>query len=121
MSYKILLVFTLLATVGGFLTLLPREAASNPNLMGYRSLCPFAPAATLFCFFLAGLSCFIRSTWIKDQSGSAKERWQRHRFRTVPVLLILMGALLFTGRYVQVKQVSNWDENTGATVMEEKK
>jgi len=37
LSYRLLILFTVLATLGGQLTLLPRAAASYPNLIGYSS------------------------------------------------------------------------------------
>jgi hypothetical protein len=76
LSYRLLILFTVLATLGGLLTLLPRAAASYPNLIGYSSLCTFAPAATFYCFFLAGLSCVIRATFVK---GEDEVPWQEYR------------------------------------------
>lgn len=102
-SYKLLLLLTVVATIGGILTLLPRSAASYPNLIGYNSLCTFAPAATLFCFFIAGFTCFIRSTFIKDQSGAAAERFKRHAKSLMPLGLLLAAALLFNFRYINIK------------------
>jgi len=103
LSYKVLFLFTVLATLGGLATLFPREAASWPNILGYRSLCTFAPAATFFCFFLAGTSCFIRSVFIKDQSGTAQERFKKHRRSLIPLALVLIVALGFTGGFLKVK------------------
>jgi hypothetical protein len=103
LSYKLFLLFTILATVGGFLTLLPKSGASYPNLLGYLSLCTFAPAATFYCFFLAGFSCFIRSTLIKDQSGSRQDRVKKHGKSLIPLAIILIIALFYTYRYVEIK------------------
>ena len=117
-SYKLLLLFTIVATAGGVLTLFPRGTASYPNILGYRSLCTFAPAATFFCFFLAGTSCFIRAAFIKDQSGTKANRFSRHRRALIPLTLLLITALGFTGRFVQVKSQytgPSLDENTAAT------
>lgn len=102
-SYKIMLVFTLLVTIGGLFTLLPWSRASYPNLISYTSLCTFVPAATFYCFFLAGLSCFIRSTFIKDQSGSRLERFNRHKKSLIVLGVILIVALGFTYRYGVIK------------------
>ena len=82
---------------------MPREAASWPNILGYSSLCTFAPAATFFCFFLAGLSCFIRSVFIKDQSGTPQKRFKKHRRSLIPLTLVLILALGFTGGFLKVK------------------
>jgi len=103
LSYKLLLLFTLLATLGGIITLIPRAAASYPNLIGYTSVCTFAPAATFFCFLAAGLSCFIRSSFIKDQSGSRGERFKRHSKSLVILSLVLAVALFFTWRFTEIK------------------
>lgn len=103
LSYKLLLLLTIVATTGGILTLMPRAGASYPNLIGYNSLCTYAPAATLYCFFIAGFSCFIRSTFIKDQSGSKGERFKRHLKRTIPLGIILVAALIFHFRYLDIK------------------
>lgn len=103
MSYKIMLIFTLFITIGGLLTLLPWSGASYPNLIGYSSLCTFTPAATFYCFFLAGLSCFIRSTFIKDQSGNKVERFKRHKKSLFVLGIILIIAIGFTFRYIEIK------------------
>lgn len=102
-SYKLLLLFTILATVGGIITMLPRQAASYPNVVYYLSVCTYAPAATAWCFLLAGLSCFIRGTFIKDQSGSASERFRRHAKSLIPLGLLLIAALFFHVRYLNIK------------------
>ncbi len=104
-SYKVLLAISVLTTLAGLLTLLPRFSASYPNLMGYRSLCTFAPAATFFCFFIAGTACFIRSTFIRDQSGNPGERFRRHSPRLLIPVLVLAAAFFFTWRFHEVKSV----------------
>jgi len=63
--YGVLLIVTILCAVGGLLTLLPVQGASYENVLGYRSLCTFAPAATLFCFTAAGITCTIRASLVK--------------------------------------------------------
>ena len=114
-SYKLLLLFTILATVGGILTLMPRQAASYPNLVNYLSLCTFAPAATLYCFLIAGLSCFIRATFIKDQSSSAGERLRKHSRSLIPLVLVLAAAVFFNIRYIGIKAYYT-DTDTSASV-----
>jgi uncharacterized membrane protein len=104
LSYKILLSVTILATLGGLFTLIPVTTASYPNILGYSSLCTYTPAATLFCFLIAGTTCFIRSTFIKDQSGSIKERIKKHRHSFISLLLILILALTAAFRISAVKQ-----------------
>lgn len=101
--YSFLLLISLLATVGGMLTLMPRSAASYPNILGYSSLCTFAPAATFYCFFIAGLSCFIRASFVKDQLGTAGERFHNHRKALFIPGFLLAAALSSTYFFMQVK------------------
>jgi hypothetical protein len=92
------LAFTVVATIAGLLTLMPWEAASYPNVMGYRSLCTFAPAATLACFFLAGLSCFLRATFLKESGDDPREKFRKHRHALAPLgllLLLFIAALIW--------------------------
>lgn len=123
LSYKVLLLFTILASIGGLLTLLPREAAGYPNILGYRSLCTFAPAASFFCFLLAGISCFIRATFVKDQSGNPGNRFGKHRRALIPLILVLLIALGSTVWFLQVKSRyprGGSDTETAATASEKK-
>ncbi len=113
-SYKILLVLTFLAAVGGIITLLPNGNASYPNILGYKSVCTFAPAASFFCFFIAGSICFIRSTFIKDGSGTQKERFRKHAARLIPLAIILALGLASFGWYLSVK-APYIDAESGAT------
>ncbi len=119
LSYKILLFVTILATLGGLLTLLPVATASYMNVMGYRSLCTFAPAATLFCFLIAGITCFIRSTFIKDQSGSIKQKVKKHILSFIPLALILIFALVAAFWIISEKQ-KYCDSGSAATEIPEK-
>jgi hypothetical protein len=52
----------------GVLTLLP-AAASKPNLIGYYSLCTFAPVSTLILWAIAGLT--YRGIWAKTKQATA--------------------------------------------------
>ncbi|MBN2617408.1 MAG: hypothetical protein JXR64_03745 [Spirochaetales bacterium] len=103
LSYKIMLLITILATIGGLLTIIPYSGASYPNIIGYKSLCTFAPAATFFCFSIAGVSCFIRSTFIKDQSGLRRERFKRHSNKLLIVFVLICCATFFTYKYNIIK------------------
>jgi uncharacterized protein with FMN-binding domain len=64
------LAFSILAVV----TLLPNAAASKPNVLGYRSVCSFAPAATALCGLLAGITCALRNRVVSRGSASARYR-----------------------------------------------
>lgn len=112
--YKLLLVFTVLCSIGGILTLWPFSGASYPNIIGYSSLCTFTPAASLFCFLMAGISCMIRAAFAREASGSAKERITRHRAAFFPLGFLLIAALICTvwfgvikGRYTGVDAASS--------------
>jgi len=59
-------VFTLAAAV----TLVPWEGAPWPNLWGYKSVCPFAPGATLGCALLAALTCILRNRLVRKERTS---------------------------------------------------
>ena len=116
--YAALLILTVLAAAGGVVTLLPREAASYPNLLGYRSVCTFAPAASLFCFAAAGVSCFLRASLAKESSGTPRQRMARHFGSVVPIALVLLLALGSTVWYAVVK-VRYVDASTEATARTE--
>lgn len=102
-TYRVLLIFTVLATLGGILTMIPRESASYPNILGYRSLCTFAPSATFFCFLAAGLSCFIRAAFIRESSGSIGKKIRKHGKSFIPLSLVAAIALGFTVWFVSIK------------------
>lgn len=87
LAYKALLGLSLLFSLGAVLTLIPNPAASWPNILGYRSLCTFAPAATAVCGLLAGITCLIRSRLVSAQARS-------NRYRPVFVPAIVFLALL---------------------------
>jgi len=68
--YGALLILTILLAVAGVLTLMPAAGASYPNVMGYNSLCTFAPAASLYCFLAAGITCVLRASLVKRPAFS---------------------------------------------------
>jgi len=87
------LAFSILAVV----TLVPNPAASKPNVLGYRSVCSFAPAATALCGVLAGITCTLRNRILSRNASSA-----RYRPLFVPVgvgVLLLTAALVFGIRF----------------------
>jgi len=119
LSYKLLLLLTILATIAGLVSMIPAQGASYDSVMGYKALCTFAPASVFFCFLVAGLSCFIRSTFIKDQSGSPQERFKRHGKSLIPLTLILILALGSTVWFNQVKK--QYTDGVSSATMEETK
>ena len=87
------LAFSVLAAV----TLIPNPAAAKPNVLGYRSVCSFAPAATALCGVLAGITCTIRNRVFSRRASS-----MRYRPLIVPAgvgILLLAGALVFGIRF----------------------
>lgn len=87
------LAFSILAVV----TLIPNAAAAKPNVLGYRSVCSFAPAATALCGVLAGITCTIRNRRFSRRASS-----MRYRPLIVPgavAVLLLAIALVFGIRF----------------------
>jgi hypothetical protein len=60
--YKILSGLAILLLICALLTILPYPAASKPNLLGYKSLCAFAPLSTLILLGAAGFVRIFRDT-----------------------------------------------------------
>lgn len=118
LSYKLLLGLTVLFTLGAVLTLIPYAGASYPNVFGYYSLCTYSPAATLYCLFAAGTVCFIRSTFIKDQEGSSKDKFKRHSHSLAALVLVLILAVSSSVWFSRVK-AQYIDDTAAATVLEE--
>lgn len=101
-AYGGLLILTIAAAVGGVLTLIPAAGASYENVLGYRSLCTFAPAATLYCFAIAGASCVVRASLVKRKAQFGKPVFRAPAIVVVAVTLVL--ALAATGWFVTVKR-----------------
>lgn len=117
-TYIVLLIITILITLGGLLTLMPWPAASYENVFGYKSLCTFAPAATLFCFLIAGTFCFLRAAFFKPQGGTASERFRRHAKHLIPLAVVLILAIASTFWFNAVKAYYT-DATTSASPAEE--
>jgi hypothetical protein len=84
-AYKALLGLSLLFSLAAVLTLIPYPGARWPNVLGYKSLCTFAPAATAACGLLAGVTCIIRSRLV-----SARAAANRYRPPFVPILVFVL-------------------------------
>jgi len=87
------LAFSILALV----TLVPDSAAAKPNVLGYRSVCSFAPAATALCGVLAGITCTLRNRLLSRRASS-----MRYRPLIVPAgvgLILLAAATVFGIRF----------------------
>jgi uncharacterized protein with FMN-binding domain len=70
--YYLLLALTITLSVLAVVTLLPSRGASKPNVLGYRSVCPYAPAATAICGLLAGVCCTVRNRLVSRQATSTR-------------------------------------------------
>ena len=64
-AYRPLLILSGLFTLGAILTLIPNPGASWPNILGYSSLCTFAPGATFACALLAAVCCTVRARLVR--------------------------------------------------------
>lgn len=67
--YGLLLAASGLFTAAAIATLVPNAGASWENILGYKSLCTFAPIATALCALLAGMSCTLRRRLFGPRSG----------------------------------------------------
>jgi hypothetical protein len=110
-AYIALLALSFLLSAAAVLTLLPSNGASYPNLLGYKSICTFAPAATLLCAFLAGVTCTIRARLVAPRSRAVKSP----ALPFLVLIILLAAALAFVPSYVRWKV----DEVTSATVYQE--
>ena len=114
-AYIALLLVSMVAGVGGVLTLIPAAGATYENLLGYRSLCTFAPAASLFCFFIAGTSCVIRASFVKRKAtfGTPVVR----KGPVIVVAFVLVLAIASTGWFIAVD--SQYQDGTTSATMAE--
>lgn len=64
-AYPALLGLSAFFALGAIVTLLPSSTAPWPNVLGYSSVCPFAPAATFGCAILAATTCVIRARLVR--------------------------------------------------------
>ena len=71
-AYYAMLALSFAFSVLAVVTLLPNPSASKPNVLGYRSVCSFAPAATALCGLLAGITCTIRNRLVSNKRAAAR-------------------------------------------------
>jgi hypothetical protein len=70
--YWALLALSLAFSALAIVTLSPNPAVSKPNVLGYRSVCSFAPAATVLCGLLAGITCTLRNRVASRRASSMR-------------------------------------------------
>jgi uncharacterized protein with FMN-binding domain len=87
-AYWAMLALTIAFSILAIVTMIPNPAASKPNVLGYRSVCSFAPAASALCGLLAGITCTIRNRWVSRRASAM--RYQP------PILPVAIGILLLT-------------------------
>ncbi len=86
--YSALLGLSGLCALGAVLTLIPWPWASWPNILGYRSLCTFAPGATFGCSLAAALVCTLRARLVRKTAAPL--------FAPILVMLLLAGGLAWS-------------------------
>lgn len=86
-AYRAMLGLTILCSLAAILTLIPNPGASKPNVLGYRSLCTFAPAATALCGLAAGITCVLRNRL-------ASARRAATRFQPPFAAIVVLGGLV---------------------------
>jgi uncharacterized protein with FMN-binding domain len=86
-AYLLLIGLSLAFSVLAVVTMLPNPNASKPNVLGYRSVCTFAPAATALCGLLAGITCILRNRLVSVRRAAT-------RFQPPFVAVIVLGALV---------------------------
>lgn len=98
-AYAALLGLSGLFAAAALLTLLPHRGASWENILGYRSLCTFAPIATALCAALAGATCTIRARLFGPFAGDRRS-WAA----PIAVALLLAAVIALSApRYVAAK------------------
>jgi uncharacterized protein with FMN-binding domain len=73
-AYWLLLGLTIALSILAVVTMIPNPGASKPNVLGYRSVCSFAPAASALCGLLAGITCTVRNRRVSRRAASARYR-----------------------------------------------
>jgi hypothetical protein len=71
-AYYVTLGLTIALSILAVVTMLPNSAASKPNVLGYKSACSFAPAASALCGLLAGVTCTFRNRRLSKNASSAR-------------------------------------------------
>jgi len=110
-AYGAMLVLSGLFTAAALLTLVPNPRASWENVLGYRSLCTFAPIATSICAFLAGTCCVIRSRLLGPRAG-IKRSW-------IPPLAAGLLLVIVIAASIPAYVAAKTDAGSGATVTTE--
>ena len=106
-AYSALIGLSVLFALAAVLTLLPWPSARWPNILGYKSICPFAPGATFACALLAALACAIRSRLVKRAPSPV--------FVPVAAAVVLVGALAWSTTAWAGEKAKYLDATSAAT------
>ncbi len=100
-AYGLLLMLTIVFTILAIVTLIPNPGASKPNVLGYKSVCTFAPAATLLLGLLAGITCTVRNRMVSEKKDEARRK--SLLFPAAVMVILLGGAAASTAVYAQAQ------------------
>ncbi len=111
LAYKPLLMLSGLFALGAVITLLPNPGASWPNVMGYSSVCTFAPGATFACALLAAITCTVRARLVRRIPSPV--------FAPIAAIALLgIGLAISTAAWVGAKAKYSSDTTSSASVQE---
>jgi len=106
-AYPALLALSAFAALGAALTLVPNPGASWPNILGYKSICTFAPGATFGCALIAAIACVFRARLVR--------KWTAPGFIPIAaILLLIIGLAVSTGIWAAEK--TKYENRTPETV-----
>jgi len=110
-AYKPLLALSGLFAIGAVITLIPYPAASWPNIMGYSSVCTFAPGATFACALLAAITCTVRARLVRRIPSPV--------FVPIAAIVLLgIGLTVSTVVWAREKAMYSSDTTSGASLSE---
>jgi hypothetical protein len=110
-AYLPLLLLSGLFALGVVATLLPFELAPWPNILGFKSLCSFAPASTLACALLAAATCMVRARFVK--------RAPMPLFFSLTVVILIVAGLAWTTVAWANEKAKYLDGTSAATALSE--
>lgn len=106
-AYVALLALSAACALGAAITLLPSARAPWPNVLGYKSVCPFAPAATFGCALFAAAACSIRARRVKRAPPPA--------FVAIAVYALLVAGLAWSATAWAREKARYADATSAAT------
>jgi hypothetical protein len=109
-SYAILLGVSAVFALAAISTLLPWAGASWKNVIGYKSLCSFAPISTAICAMLAAVTCTARARLSGLRRGKGKS-W------ALPIAISL-ALIVVVGISIPPYSAAKADARSGASLSE---